>query len=175
MKIQIGQYIIRDFEKTDSTAIVKYANNPKIAQNLRDAFPSPYTENDAENFLFNVTESQPRTVFAIATEIEAIGSIGLMIGKDVHRFSAELGYWLAEPYWGRGIMSAAVSAVADYGFTHFKLNRIYAEPYYINKASAKVLEKAGFNYEGRLQANVFKNGKILDQLLYAKINKNIQI
>lgn len=164
-----GNYLIREFVRQDAFALSSYANNPKIANNLRDAFPYPYTLEDAENYLSKVMDLYPKTVFAIATDSEAIGCIGLMIGQDVHRFTAEIGYWLAEPYWGRGIMSQAVAVVADYGLEQLGLNRIYAEPYQTNAASARVLAKAGFTYEGRLQASVYKNGKILDQLLYAKV------
>ena len=102
MRIEIGQYMIRDWEYDDASAIVKYADNPKIAANLRDGFPYPYTLSDANAFLTNVIEKVPRSVFAIAAKDEAIGSIGLMPGKDIHRLTAELGYWLAEPYWIRG-------------------------------------------------------------------------
>ncbi len=169
MIIFSGNFLIRNFIQTDAFSLSRYADNPKIASNLRDAFPSPYTLTDAEIFLARVSSQSPVATFAIATENEAIGSIGLMIGQDVHRFSAELGYWLAEPFWGKGIMSTAVTAVVKYGFESLGLNRIYAEPYHTNAASIRVLQKAGFEYEGRMRANVVKKGKILDQLLYAKI------
>lgn len=171
MKINIGKYTIRDWEMNDAGSLARYANNPRIAKNLRDGFPCPYTFSDAESFLSDVTSQTPHTVFAIANEYEAIGSIGLMLGKDVHRFTAELGYWLAEPYWGKGIMTSAVVAVTDYGFLEFKLNRIYAEPYTSNPASARILEKAGYVLEGTLRSNVVKCGKILDQYMYSKIRK----
>lgn len=169
MVISLGNFLIRNFAQADALSLSRYADNPKIAINLRDAFPSPYTLVDAENFLARVSSQSTITTFAIATENEAIGSIGLMIGQDVHRFSAELGYWLAEPFWGKGIMSSAVVTVVQYGFESLRLNRIYAEPYHTNPASIRVLQKAGFEYEGRMRANVVKKGKILDQLLYAII------
>ena len=173
MKIQSGQYIIRDWEQGDVDALAKWANNPEIASNLRDGFPSPYTLADAEAFLSKVTTKLPRTVFAVATESEAIGSIGLMPGQDVHRLTAELGFWLAESYWGRGIMTSAVITVTDFGFQEFGLNRVFAETYASNAASARVLEKAGFQFEGRLRASVIKNGKVLDQLMYSKIRERV--
>jgi ribosomal-protein-alanine N-acetyltransferase len=171
MRIDIGHYTIRDWSPDDSVSLAKYANNPRVAANLRDGFPSPYTQSDAEAFLSNVASQSPRTVFAIASDEEAIGSIGLMIGRDVHRFTAELGYWLAEPFWGKGIMTSAVVAITDYGFAQFNLNRIYAEPFTPNLASARLLEKAGYSLEGTLRASVVKDGQVLDQFMYAKINK----
>ena len=93
----------------------------------------------------------------------------LMLGKDVHRFTAEMGYWLAEPFWNKGIMSKVVIRFVEFAFNKFALNRIFAEPYIENTSSVRVLEKAGFVLEGKLQAGVFKDGKVLDQFLYAKI------
>ena len=93
-----------------------------------------------------------------------------MLEQDVHRYNAQLGYWIAESYWGQGVMTKAIIAITDFGFQQFNLNRIYAEPYAPNKASVRVLEKAGFVYEGRLRASVVKNGKVLDQLIYAKVS-----
>jgi RimJ/RimL family protein N-acetyltransferase len=172
--LEFGGYLIRDWRKDDAPSIARYANNRKIWLNLRDAFPNPYRLQDAENFLSRVIEAEPRTVFAIATKAEAIGSIGLMIGKDVHRYSAELGYWLAEPFWGRGIMTQAVKNITAFAFTELNVIRVFAEPYTTNPASARVLEKAGFVCEGILRANVFKDGKVLDQYLYSFVNVDAQ-
>jgi RimJ/RimL family protein N-acetyltransferase len=168
MNLYIGKYIIRDWRIDDAPSIAKYANNRKIWINLRDGFPHPYQLSDAENFIAKVAKQNPRTVFAIANNKEAIGSIGLMLGEDVHRFTAEMGYWLAEPFWNKGIMSEVVDSFAEFALEEFKLQRIFAEPYTSNPASARVLEKAGFVLEGKLRSSVFKDGKILDQFLYAK-------
>ena len=173
MEIRIGEYMIRDLQESDAPCIAKYANNRKIWINLRDAFPHPYHLTDAKKFLTQVIQNQPRVVFAIATEEEAIGTIGLMLGTDVHRFTAELGYWLAEQFWNKGIMTSAVKKLSDYAFDRFFLYLIYAEPYATNPASARVLEKAGFNREGILKSNVFKDGRVLHQWLYAKIREEI--
>lgn len=170
MDRRIGEYIIRDWRLEDAPSVAKYADNRNIWINLRDAFPHPYSLQDAESFLTRVIESNPRTVFAIATKIESIGSIGLMVGKDVHRFTAEIGYWLAEPFWGKGIMTEAVKTLTAYATRDLKLHRIFAEPYTTNPASARVLEKAGFVREGRLRSNVFKDGRILDQFLYSYVS-----
>ncbi|MCP4672528.1 MAG: GNAT family N-acetyltransferase [Desulfobacula sp.] len=171
MDIKIDDYFLRDWVEDDAHSLAKYANNIKILRNLRDLFPYPYRLKDAQNFISNVTQVDPKTVFAIATEHEAIGSIGLSMGSDVHRYTAELGYFLAEPYWGKGIMTGAVKAAVDYAINELKLNRVYAEPYQANKSSEKVLIKAGFTKEGIMRANVFKDGKILDQVLYGFINR----
>jgi RimJ/RimL family protein N-acetyltransferase len=168
LELRFDGYMIRDWRREDAPSIAKYANNRKIWINLRDAFPHPYHLSDAEAFLSRILGQEPRTIFAIATDAEAIGSIGFMFGEDVHRFTAELGYWLAEPYWNRGIMTEAVRRLTDYAFETFDLVRIYAEPYASNLASIRVLEKAGFQYEGRLKDSVYKDGKILDQVLYAR-------
>jgi len=173
MKIKFREYMIRDWRKKDAKAIVKYANNRNIWINLRDAFPYPYRSSDAEAFLARVLHQNPRTIFAIANDSEAIGSIGLGPGEDVHRFTAEPGFWLAEPFWNKGIMTEAVRRFTDYAFNQFDLYRIYAEPYTSNPASTRVLEKAGFKCECLLHANVVKDGKILDQFLYAKVKEGI--
>jgi len=168
MQLKFDKYAIRSWEIEDAPVIAKYANNRSIWLNLRDGFPHPYSIDDANRFIANALEKNPETLFAIASPKEVIGSIGLAIGQDVHRYTAELGYWLAEPYWNQGIMTEAVKTFIKYAFKKFNLNRIYAEPYATNPASSKILEKTGFLYEGRLKANVYKNGKILDQFIYAK-------
>ncbi len=160
---------IRRWEPDDVETLVRYANNPKIARNLRDAFPYPYARRDAEAFFGLVAQQDPTTFFAIATKEEAIGGIGVSLHQDVHRLTAELGYWLAEPFWGRGIMTEAVSRFTDFAMDQFGLVRIHAEPYANNAGSCRVLEKCGFALEGRLKSSVIKEGRILDQLLYARV------
>lgn len=174
MKLEFGDYQIRDWEEWDAPSLAKYANNRKIWLNLRDAFPHPYTLSDAKEFISKVKTQDPRTYFAIASQTEAIGSIGLGLGKDVHRFTAEMGYWLAEPFWNMGIISAGIKIFSDFALEKFNLNRIYAEPYSSNPASARVLEKAGFIREGIMKAHAYKDGKVLDMHLYAKISKSLK-
>jgi ribosomal-protein-alanine N-acetyltransferase len=174
MKIKFGEYMIRDWGKDDASSIAHYANNRKIAMWLRDRFPYPYTIYDAEGFLSAVARQDPRQAFAVATRREAIGGIGLDMGSDVYRFTAELGYWLGEPFWGKGIMSEAVARFTAWAFEHFDLHRIHANVFATNTASARVLEKAGFEREGCLRASVFKNGQILDQFVYAKVKEGIR-
>jgi ribosomal-protein-alanine N-acetyltransferase len=146
-----------------------YANNRNIWLNLRDAFPHPYTLDDAHTFLRHVMNEKPTTTFAIAMPSEAIGCIGLQIGRDIHCKTADLGYWLGEPFWGQGIMSEAVAVFTRCALGAFNLDRIYAEPFANNRASARVLEKAGFVCEGRLRASIFKDCKRLDAFLYAHV------
>ncbi len=169
MRIQIGNNVLRNWEPGDATALASYADNPKIAANLRDVFPSPYRIGDAEGFIAFASSQTPSTAFAIATESEAIGGIGLIPGEDIYRLTAELGYWLGEPFWGKGIITSAIIAMCEYGFGELGFNRIYADPFITNTASVRVLEKAGFAFEGRLTSRVVKNGQVLDQLLYARI------
>jgi RimJ/RimL family protein N-acetyltransferase len=168
---EIGSFIIRNWTIEDAPSIARYANNRKIWMNLRDAFPHPYSIQDAESFISRAVQSEPPNLFAIATHSEAIGGIGLAPGKDVHRFTAELGYWLAEPFWGKGIMTQAVRVLAAYAISDLKLHRLYAEPYSTNPASMRVLEKAGFICEGRLRSNAYKDGKVLDQFIYSVVGK----
>lgn len=158
---------IRPWNSQDAEALVKYANNRQIWLNLRDGFPHPYTIDQARAFIGKVSQQNPLLIFAIAIPEEAIGSIGLSRNQDVHRFTAELGYWLGEPYWGQGIMTETVSRIVEYGFEQLGLIRIYAEPYAHNTGSCRVLEKAGFELEGRLRSSVYKDGRIMDQFLYA--------
>jgi [ribosomal protein S5]-alanine N-acetyltransferase len=162
---------IRPWRHTDADALVKYGNNRNVWLNLRDGFPHPYTAGAAQAFLERVSHLTPATMFAIATQAEAIGGIGFSINQDVHRLTAELGYWLGEPYWGRGIMSETVARLTDYAFEQFGLVRVYAEPYAHNAPSCRILEKAGYTLEGRLRNSVIKEGQILDQFMYAKIKQ----
>jgi RimJ/RimL family protein N-acetyltransferase len=173
VRIAFGEYEIRDWVAEDAGSIAQYANNRKIALWLRDRFPYPYTESDAQVFLAAVAQQGVRTTFAIATEEQAIGGIGLEFGSDVHRFTAELGYWLGEPFWGRGIVTDAVRRFTVWAFETFEVHRIHAAVFEGNHGSVRVLEKAGFQREARLRASVFKNGRIMDQFLYARIKDGI--
>lgn len=167
MQLEFKNYMIRSWEKEDAPVLARHANNRNIWLNLRDGFPHPYSVDNANEFIANTLAKEPETFFAIASIKEAIGGIGFTFGQDIHRYTAELGYWLAERYWNQGIMTGAIQILTEYAFEMYDLNRIYAEPFATNPASVKVLEKAGFLYEGRLKANVYKDGKILDQFIYA--------
>ncbi len=169
MNLKLKSCSVRPWRLDDAASLQRYANNRNIWINLRDIFPHPYTLENARFFLDLVARENPLTTCAIATESEAIGCIHLRLGMDVHRRTAELGYWLGEPFWGRGIMTESVSALTSEAFQRFDLVRIYAESFATNDASVRVLQKAGFTCEGRLRAHVFKDGKVLDALLYAKL------
>ena len=169
MEIPIGGYKLREWRSGDEAALVKHADNRNIWINLRDQFPHPYTMADAEDWVRLNRNRDPVTNFAIATGEEAIGSVGLQLQADVHRHSAEVGYWLAEPYWGRGITTAALKAMADYAFNTLGLARLYAAHFAWNPASGRVMQKAGFTYESRLRSAAVKDGKTTDELLYALV------
>jgi ribosomal-protein-alanine N-acetyltransferase len=168
MHLKLKQCTIRPWRLDDAGSLVRHANNRKIWIALRDLFPHPYTIEDAHTFLKSVINSEPVTLFCIEANEAAVGGIGIRSGTDVHRQTAELGYWLSEEFWGRGIMTETVAAFTDFCFEEFQLRRVYAEPFANNPASARVLEKAGFAFEGRLKNNVLKDGKLLDSLLYAR-------
>ena len=165
--IKTGFGELRAYTLADAESLARYADNPQIAGNLRDGFPHPYTIEDARQFIGIAMAKDPPTLLAISDGREAIGGIGLMVKTDVHRFTAELGYWLGEPFWGRGIVTESIRAIVGYGFDTLGLQRIFAEPYDSNPASCRALEKAGFTLEGRLKKNVFKKGVVRDSLMYA--------
>lgn len=160
------KFTLRPFRESDAESIAKYANNPKIAANLTDAFPSPYGFDDAKQFLSMAIKNVPHTIFAIEVNGEACGAIGLHLQADIHRKSAECGYWLAETYWGKGIITEAIKQIVEYGFRTFDINRIFARPFSFNKASQRVLEKAGFTLEATLKKACIKNGAFCDEHIY---------
>jgi [ribosomal protein S5]-alanine N-acetyltransferase len=158
---------LRPWAETDLDSLVKYANNYNIAKNMADVFPHPYTEAQGIAFIQMTAKSNPPNILAIEVEGEAAGGIGIHPQSDIYRKNAELGYWLAEPFWGRGIVSEAVKQMVRYGFEHWDITRIFARPFGPNTASQKVLEKAGFILEARLEKTFYKNGEYLDELIYA--------
>ena len=167
MDIDLGRWQIRSFRADDAEALVLYANNRRVSRNLRDAFPYPYTLEDAEGWISRATQLSPETDFAIASATELVGGIGLKPQLDVHRRSAEIGYWVGEPFWGRGIATAALKAFTEFAFDRFDLVRLYGYVYEWNPGSGRVMEKAGYVCEGRLRKSVFKEGRVIDQFLYA--------
>jgi RimJ/RimL family protein N-acetyltransferase len=167
-----SQFTLRPFVLSDVDALVKHANNPRIAMNLRDGFPHPYTEKDGQNWIRMVMENKADLILAIEINGEACGGIGLHGGKDVYRFNAEIGYWLSEKYWGKGIISEAVKLVVDHGFTHYKWTRIHAGVFSSNPASMKVLEKCGFSQEAHFRKSVLKGGKYLDEHVYSILKED---
>ena len=171
MEIRIYPWKLRPWQPGDVDALVKYANNYAIWRNLRDTFPHPYTETDAREWSQRPNQSEPLTNLAIATADEAIGSIGLTLQDDVHFRSGEVGYWLGEPFWGQGIATRALRAFSEYAFANFDLVRLYAIVFAWNPASARVLEKAGFNFEARMRNSATKAGSTVDEFLYALVRE----
>jgi ribosomal-protein-alanine N-acetyltransferase len=169
MRIDIGEWCIRSFTAADAAAIVTYANNRRISVNLRDRFPYPYTRADADAFLSAALSQRPESDFAIASAHEVIGGVGYHRQSDVYRLSAEVGYWVGEPFWGRGIATRAVRALTEWVFATTPVVRVYAHVFDWNPASARVLEKVGFVLEGRMRRSVIMEGKIIDQLVYALV------
>ena len=164
-------FTLRPWRPEDASAIVPYADDPLVAQNLRDVFPCPYTLADAEGFIHSCIEREGQGQLCRAIEVDgtAVGSISLILGTDVYRRSAELGYWLGRPFWRQGVMTAAVKELCALGFETWDVARIYAEPYAKNAGSRGVLERAGFRLEGIKRKSVFKHGELLDSCVYARL------
>ena len=170
MRLELqGGHHVRSYRAGDKAALVAYADNRNVSRNLRDRFPFPYTPEVADWWLKHVAAEDPATSFAIATAEELIGGIGVELGEDVHHRTGEIGFWLGEPFWGRGIVTAAVRAFTPWAFDRFDLLRIWAGVFESNPASARVLEKAGYAFEGRHRGAVVKEGKVLDELVYARL------
>ncbi|MFN8177837.1 MAG: GNAT family N-acetyltransferase [bacterium] len=167
MRLELSRCVVRSWRAEDAPSIAPLANNRLVWINLRDAFPHPYTLADAEAFIRAALALSPPTRFAIDVDGRAVGSIGLSLHTDVERVSAEIGYWLGEPYWGRGIMTEAVVAVTEHAIRAHALTRVFAVPYEWNPASFRVLEKAGYACEARMRRSAIKDGKVIDQRLYA--------
>ena len=167
MKLRLQSCIVRSWQQGDQASLAHHANNRNVWINLRDRFPHPYTPDDARNWLRHVDATEPETNFAIAVGGQAVGGIGFTLHDDVYRRSAEVGYWLGEEFWGRGIAAEALRAVTEFALSAHDLCRLYAHVFEWNAASARVLEKAGYTFEGRLRRSVTKDGRTIDQLLYA--------
>ena len=165
--IDAGPCVIRPWGLGDRESLVRNANSRRVWLMLRDQFPHPYTRADADEWLAHAAKQDPVTSFAIVVDDDAAGGIGLAPQPDVHRRSAEVGYWLGEAFWNRGIMTAAVRTFTAYAFDTYDLIRIFAGVFSTNPASMRVLEKAGYTREGILRRSVVKDGQILDQVLYA--------
>ena len=164
---------LRAWTLEDAPALAKLINNKKVQDNLRDGLPFPYGEEDAKAFLSAVLASDPdqNLAFAIEADGKLIGSISATRCANIHFRTAELGYYLGEPYWGKGFATEAVRQICDYIYRNTDIIRIFAEPFAYNTASCRVLEKAGFQLEGLFRSNAVKNGRILDMKMYARIRE----
>jgi RimJ/RimL family protein N-acetyltransferase len=167
MEIRLENCTIRSFKINDAPSLAHHANNKNIWLQLRDVFPHTYSEKDANFFIELCLKQNPQRNFAITINDEAVGAIGFTLQQDIERFSAEIGYWLSEKYWGKGITTNVLREMIKYGFETYKLNRIFALPLAKNEGSLRVLEKAGFEREGLLKQSAFKNNRFEDQFIYA--------
>ena len=164
---------IRKWELSDAADLAAALSNKKVQDNLRDGLPYPYTEQDGIEFISAMLSADRNDIFAFAITIDdkAIGSIGAFRQDNIHKQTAELGYYIGEDYWGKGIMTEAVKQICEFVFSKSDIIRIYAEPFAYNTASCRVLEKAGFQYEGTLRKNAVKNGKVLDMKMYSLLRE----
>jgi RimJ/RimL family protein N-acetyltransferase len=169
MLLELDEVRVRSWRKDDLKSLVQHANNAKIAANLRDQFPHPYTRRDGIDFLEYAHTQEPECSFAIELANEAVGGVGFLLGRDIARMSAEMGYWLAEQFWGRGIATQVVGAMSEWALDNYRLTRVFAMAFAHNTGSTRVLEKAGFEREGVMRRSAVKNGVVLDQILFAKV------
>ena len=167
MEIELTSCTLRGWRWSDRDSLIRHANNRNVWIKLRDRFPHPYTIGDAQSWLESVVGARPVSNFAIAVGDEAVGGIGFSLQDDVGYRSAEIGYWLAEEFWGRGIATEALIAVSQYALNSYDLCRLFAHVFEWNPGSVRVLEKAGYSFEGRLRKSVTKDGKTIDQFMYA--------
>jgi len=167
-----GKVVLREISEADLPKMAEYSNNTKVSENLRDRFPNPYTINDAKSFFKIVNEQNPKTFLAIEYEGEYVGNISLSVGSDVYRKSAEIGYFIGEPFWNRGITTKAVNLITKFGFEKLDIVRIYTGIFEYNKASQRVLEKCGFRKEAIFKDAIFKKGKLYDEIRFAKLKRD---
>jgi RimJ/RimL family protein N-acetyltransferase len=170
-EFQLQKCLVRGWRLPDLDSLVSSANNPNVSRGLMARFPYPYTPADGEEWIRRATSDDPATHFAICVDGSAVGGIGFHPRSDVARRTAEIGYWLGEPYWGRGIATEALRAVTEYAFQSRDLIRLQAHVFDWNRASARVLEKAGYALEARLRKSVTKEGRTIDSFLYALVRE----
>jgi RimJ/RimL family protein N-acetyltransferase len=160
---------LRPWRHTDLESLVRHADDPRVARTVRDRFPQPYTPDDGEAWLAHATAEGRSNNMAIEIEGHAVGGIGMIPGDDVHRLCAEVGYWLGPAYWGRGIMTEAVSAFSAYLLSEREFIRLEAPVFEINPASARVLEKSGYELESRQRRAAIKDDRVMDILLNLRL------
>ncbi|MFT6983909.1 MAG: RimJ/RimL family protein N-acetyltransferase [Crocinitomicaceae bacterium] len=172
MELKEGTVQLRHFRLEDKERLIELGNNSNISDNLTDGFPHPYTDEAAIKFINETLQDDPIGRFAIEENGIYVGNIGLHPSKDIYRFNAEIGYFVGEPYWNRGIATKAIKIIARYGFEKMNLKRIYAGVFDYNPSSAHVLEKCGFQYEGLFKKALFKNGEFHDEIRYALVKED---
>lgn len=164
-------FMLRPWNISDLESLVLYANNPLIAKFMTDGFPYPYTEDSGKKFIEFATADKPIHIFAIDIHGKAVGGIGIHPQQDIYRKNAEIGYWLGEKFWNKGIITKALNQVVEIAFNDFHIERVFARPFGTNKSSQKVLEKCGFEQEVILKKTIFKNGEYIDELIFSKRKK----
>jgi RimJ/RimL family protein N-acetyltransferase len=169
MQRDLERCTVRSFRDSDAEALARHADNRQVWLQLRDRFSHPYTVDNAREFIAAARSGVPATAFAVTVGDAPVGAIGVMLRDDVERRSAEVGYWIGEPLWGRGIASCALVGSTRFAFVAYELERLFAVPFASNIASCRVLEKAGFKLEGRMRRSAVKDGAVQDQLLYAAL------
>lgn len=164
---------IRKWELADAPALADALSNKAVQVNLRDGIPYPYTVQDARKYIAAMRAADENETFAYAVTVDAqvVGSIAAFRQANIHSHTAELGYYLSEAFWGRGVMTEAVRQLCAVLFAHTDILRVYAEPFAHNVGSRRVLEKAGFQYEGTLRRHARKSGRLLDMTLYALVKE----
>jgi len=162
---------IRKWRIEDAASLASALNNKNVLDKLRDGLPYPYTKNDAEDYINAMLHSDESTTYAFAITVEdkAIGSIGVFRKDNIHRCTGEMGYYVAEPFWGQGVGTSAIKQTCRYIFEQTDIIRIFAEPFAFNNASCRILEKSGFIFEGTLRSNAIKNGQIIDMKMFSLI------
>ncbi len=166
-----GDVILRELMDSDLEKLAIYADNEKVSMNLRDGFPKPYTIDSAKSFKKMVDSQSPKTFFAIEYQNDYAGNISLSLGTDVYRKSAEIGYFIGEPFWNKGIATKAVNLITEWGFSQLDIVRIYTGVFEYNLASQRVLEKCGFVKEAVFKKSICKDNKIFDEIRFAKIKE----
>lgn len=174
MKFKSGHIGLRALEEADAPVLQALADNRNIFDRVRDFFPHPYSLSDAQNFIDFCRQSDPPVNLGITWQDKLAGVCGLVLQTDIYRHSAEIGFWLGEPYWNQGIASGAVNLLLRYAFEQFQVERVYAGVFSNNPASARVLERNGFIEEGRMRQGIVKNGEFLDEVRYGLLRKEFK-
>jgi RimJ/RimL family protein N-acetyltransferase len=170
MELKSGKIELRRLQDKDASRMAEFANNEKIFRNVRDALPHPYSLEDAVTFINRCKEQDPVTTFGIAFCGEYVGNIGIEPGTDVYRKSAEIGYFIGEPYWNMGIVTTALALITEYCFHELGLIRVFTGVFEYNTASMRVLEKCGFQKDCVFKKAVIKQNHIWDEVRFSKIN-----
>jgi RimJ/RimL family protein N-acetyltransferase len=173
--LQFDKYQIRQYQLTDVESLVKYGNNYSVSKFLRDTFPYPYTKENAVQWIEFLKNNNSTLSFVIANDQELVGGIGALPHTDVHRFVAEVGFWLGEPFWNKGIITKALKIFCNYLFANYNFNRLTAKVYKGNDLSRRVLEKSGFALEGTQRKAVYKENNLLDLFIYGLLKEDFKL